>query len=334
MSDVNAKFARSAIRCLLVAASAFALSTGTTWAQQARAPVGPIEIVVGSGPGSTPDVLMRRMAQILNESKIVENPMAVVNRVGGSWAVATKHMLDRPGNENLVMCQSDGVFANPILNGTELTYNKLTSFGIFVQTQLLVVVQPNHKANTLPELIAMAKAAPQQIKIAGSSPGLVDNQVTGLLEKAGGVQLTFIPHSGGGAALATFLGGNTDGIILPIDEALPQVQAGKAKLLALLSEKRHTADALKNVPTAREQGIDLVWGQHFGVIGTANLDPAVQKWWEEKLAALVQRPEWKKANQDAMLGDTFIHGPAVKDYMETRHQTHLSLLRQLGVAKL
>lgn len=334
MSTLVDCVARRSVRGVMTAAFAVALATGAAQAQEARAPVGPIEIVVGSSVGSSPDVLMRRMAQILNENGIVENPLAVVNRVGGSWAVATKHVLDNHGNENVVMCQTDGLFGTPILHGTELTYDKITPLGIFVQNQLTVVVQPDHEADSLQELIAMAKAAPGEQMIAGSSPGLVDEQTTGLLEQASGVDFTFVPHSGGGAAMQTFLGGNTDGIILPIDEALPQIEAGKAKFLALLSPNRQMTPEMKDVPTAREQGVDVVWGQHFGLLGAGGIDPAVQKWWEEKLTALVNHPDWKAAIETNQQGDEFIHGSALPEYMETRHQTLLNLLRDLGAAKM
>src|SRR3712207_3865905 len=67
-------------------------------AAEMRAPKGPIEITIGTSAGGTPDGFMRRVAKILNEEKIVENPLGAVNRVGGSWMVAANFVLNQIGS--------------------------------------------------------------------------------------------------------------------------------------------------------------------------------------------------------------------------------------------
>ena len=334
MSAVNLMFAGAILRGLLAAASAVALCTGTAGAQTARAPVGPIEITDGSSPGGTSQNLMRRAAQIWNESGIISNPIVIQSRVGGSWAVAMKHVMDRPREENLIMSLTEPVIATPIVQGTETAYDKLTPLGVFAQTQLVVLAQPNHKATNLKDLQAMVPATPMGVKVAGSAAGSTDDQVTGMIGNAFGGKLTFIPHTSGGAATATFLGGNTDLIVLTLGELLPQMEAGKAKPLAVLNEQRRPEEAFKNIPTAKEQGFDIVWGQMFGLVGTPGLDPAVVKWWDDKIAALVASEAWKKVIQDEYMGGAHIRGDALKPYMQSLHDSRLKILRQLGVAKL
>ena len=306
---------------------------GSALAQEARAPVGPIEIVVPSSAGSTPDVLMRRAAQIWNEEKIIENPIVIQNRPGGAWTVGMNYVLDRPGDENIVLSLAEPVFSTPIVQGTEPVYNKFTPLGVFVQTQLMVIAQPDHEANNLAELVAIAKEKPQQVKMAGSSKGSTDDQVSGLIEKAGDVDLTFIPHDGGGAAQSTFLGGNTDVITVTIDEALPHIEAGKAKPLALLTEERRPEPALKDIPTAKEQGVNVVWGQVFGLVGAPDLDPAVAKWWDEKITALVESDAWKKSIEENYLGSTYTHGDALPAFMDEVNSSRKTILEQIGAAK-
>jgi len=95
-----------AARTPLVRWSAFAaglMALGAAHAAEPRAPKGPVELTVGSGAGSVPDTFMRRVAKILNEENIVENPIGVVNRAGGSWMVAANHVINRPKDENLVI---------------------------------------------------------------------------------------------------------------------------------------------------------------------------------------------------------------------------------------
>jgi len=324
---------RSASRALL-SVIAIAFAAGPAVAQTARAPVGPIEITAGSSPGGTAQNLLRRAAQIWNESGLIPNPIVLQSRVGGAWAVAIKFVMDRPGDENTVLSLAEPAISTPIVQGTETVYDKLTPLGVFAQTELIVLAQPNHKAGNLKDLQALVLAQPQAVKVAGSSAGSTDDQVTGMLGNAFGGRLTFIPHTSGGAATATFLGGNTDLIVLTLGEALPQMEAGKAKPLAVLNEQRRPENEFKNIPTAKEQGYDIVWGQMFGLAGTPNLDPAVQKWWDEKIAALAAHPDWQKAVRDNFMGNQHTRIDGLKAYMQGLHDSRLKILRQLGVAKM
>lgn len=316
-----------------LALSTFVAFAPMSFAQNARAPVGAIEISVGCAAGCTPDVLMRRAAKIWNDEKIIQNPIVIVNRPGGGMTTAMNFVLDRPGNENNLMALAEPVFSTPIVQGKEPAYNKFTPLGVFVQTQLMILTQPNSPNKTLKDVIEDARARPQQVRVAGSSAGATDDQIMGLLEKAGGVDMTFIPHSGGGAAQATFLGGNTELIVLTLDEALPHVQAGKARALAILNNERRTEEALKDVPTAKEQGIDVAWEQVFGLLGAPKLDPAVTAWWSEKIQALAQTEAWKAALKQNYLGATVYVGDSLPQNMDRFHERRLEVLKLIGAAK-
>lgn len=302
-------------------------------AQDARAPSGPIEITVGSSAGGTPDVMMRRMVQVLTTTKIVTDPMVVVNRTGGSWMVASNWVLQRPGDENTYLAIAQPMLTTPITQGLPNTYEKLTPLSMFIQADLVIVVQPDSKASTLTELVSLAKERPRSVRQAGAQVGSTDYMVTGLLQKAGGIEINYVPFDGGGAAQTAFLGGNVDMLVLTVDEALPLVESGKAKIVAILNDERRSEPELSAIPTAKEQGLDVVWGQAWGIAGAENLDPAVVAWWDDKLSQLVATPEWK-----AMLADNFLRGEytASKDAkpeLEKIFQDHLALMRDLGLSK-
>jgi putative tricarboxylic transport membrane protein len=320
-------------RATVLGAIALAALASPSLAQDARAPKGPIEIVVPASAGSTPDVLMRRMAKIFADEKIIDIPMVIVNRPGGAWSVGMRWLLERPGDENTVLSLAEPVFSTPIVQGGPTAYDQFTPLAVFMQTQLVVLAQPNHEAKTLKDIVELARAKPRQVKMAGSSPGSTDAQVAGLIEKAGNVKLTFVPHDGGGAAQATFLGGNTDIITVTLDEGLPLIKAGKAKALAVLTNARRPEADLKDIPTAKEQGVDVVWGQIFGLVGAPKLDPAVVKWWDEKITKLVATKAWQDALAAGFLGGEYIHGAEIKAYLDTVHKSRLEILRQLGLAK-
>jgi putative tricarboxylic transport membrane protein len=299
-------------------------------AQEAGTPTGPIEITVASSAGSTPDVLMRQMAEILNSQGIVENPIVIVNRPGGAWSVGMNYVLERSGDPNTLMAFAEPVISTPIVQGVEPTYDDLTPLGMFVQTQLIVVAQPDHKANNLAELVEIARADPGAVLVSGANAGSTDDQVRGLIEQAADVKLTYVPHDGGGAAAATFLGGNTDILTATIDEALPMIEAGTAKPLAILNKERRTEEALKDIPTAVEQGINVVWGQYFGLMGPGGLDPATVAWWDDKLGKLVETAEWKALAQSRYLGTDYMDSAETAKFLPTMHESRLEILTAIG----
>jgi putative tricarboxylic transport membrane protein len=298
-----------------------------------KAPNGPIEITSGTSPGGTPDVLMRRAAKILNEEKIITNPLVVQNRTGGSWMVAANWVLNKKGDENTVLTIAQPILTTPITTGQPTIYDKLTPISMFIQGDLLIAVQPNSPAKSFKEFVDLAKQRERSIKVAGAQAGSTDHMVTGLVEKAGGVKLNYVPFDGGGAAASAFLGGNVDMIVLPPSEALPLIKSNKAKILAVLSESRRTEPEFKDVPTAKEQGYDIVWGQSWGLAGPPDMDPALVKFWDDAIQKLVQTDAWKAMVKEMFLRSEVVPANQAKEHMAKLHKEHLALLSDLGLAK-
>jgi putative tricarboxylic transport membrane protein len=334
-SSLNLRLGRRALAQITLACIAcFAMSSARAAAQEMKEPKGPFEITVPSSAGSTPDVTMRRVAKILNEEGIVKQPVVVVNRVGGAWAVGTNYVLSRPRQTNTLIVVAEAIFTLPISQGTPTVYNRLTPLGTLIEAQLMIVAQPNHEADDLAELVKIAKAKPGQVKLSGSNAFSPDAMVAGLLESNAGIDITYIPHDGGGAALATFLGGNTDITILNIDEALPLIAAGKAKPMALLNETRRPEPRLKDFATAKEQGVNVVWSQYFGLAAAPEQDPAVVAWWDDKIAKLVQTKAWQSFLTENLLVDAYKNSKDTKPFLAEMHQVRLDMLRRLGRSKL
>ena len=95
---------------LQVAAVALSIALAPSAIAQMKAPKGPVEITVGSGPGGTPDVIMRNIVKIMTEEKIVTIPVVVQNRVGGSHSNAYNYVLGKKGDENLLLTLASPVF--------------------------------------------------------------------------------------------------------------------------------------------------------------------------------------------------------------------------------
>lgn len=333
-----AKLPRTSFR-LALKRSAVALVLGAACAaapaalQAQTAPAGPIEITTGTSPGGTPDVLMRRAAKILNEQKIITNPLVVQNRTGGSWMVAGNFVMGKKGDRNVVLCIAQPILTTPITQGLPTLYDKLTPISMFIQGDLVIVVPASSPVQDMKQLVELAAKRERSVKVAGAQSGSTDHMVAGLVEKAGKVKLNYVPFDGGGAAQAAFLGGNVEFMTLTPGEALPLVKSGKARILAILADQRRTAPELKDIPTAKEQGYDVVWGQAWGLAGPPGLDADTVKFWDAAIAKLVANPEWQESLKENFLRSELIPAAEVKPYMQKLHDEHLALLRDLGLAK-
>jgi putative tricarboxylic transport membrane protein len=122
-------------------------------------------------------------------------------------------------------------------------------------------------------------------------------------------------------------------IVLTPSEALPLVKTNKAKLLAVLSEKRRTEADFKDVPTAKEQGFDIVWGQAWGLAGPPDMSPELVKFWDDAIQKLVATNAWKDMVKEMYLRSDVVPASQAKAHMAQLHNEHLALLRDLGLAK-
>lgn len=317
----------SAISCL-----ALALASDPALAQ-GKAPKGPVEVTVGSGPGGSPDVIIRNVLKIMNDEKIITVPAAVQNRPGGSGAVAYNHVLGKAGDENLLFVINQPMFTTPIMQGTPSVIDQVTPIAVFIQSELVFLVQPNAPYKNMKEFVEAAKAAPGKIRISGAQAGGTDNIATALIEKGGGVKLTYVPFDSGSAALAAFLGGNVEGTFGTLEEGLPQIQGGKARALAILSEKRRPEAAYKDIPTIKEQGYDVVFGQEWGVALPPNTDPEVAKWWEDKFRKVIATKTWQDGLAAKFQRSEFIGLDQVKAHNTKTQNLYRAIMTDLGLAK-
>jgi putative tricarboxylic transport membrane protein len=318
---------------LPVVAVALSIALAPSAIAQMKAPKGPVEITVGSGPGGTPDVIMRNIVKIMTEKKIVTIPVVVQNRVGGSHSNAYNYVLGKKGDENLLLCLASPVFTTPIMQGTPSVISQVVPIAGFIQSELVLLVQPNSPYKTMKDFVEAAKKEPKKLRIAGAASGGTDHLATALVEKAAGIRLTYIPYESGSKALASFLGGNVEAHFATLEEGLPVFQGGKARPLAILSEKRRPEASYKNVPTAKELGYDVVFGQFWGVAAPPGTDPAIARWWEDKFRKAVATKEWQDGLKEKFQRSDFYGLGKAGEYFKREEAKFRAVMEDVGLAK-
>lgn len=318
------------------AAAAVVLSAGLALPAdaQTRAATGNIEITVGTSPGGTPDVIMRQVTRVMAETGIVDLPMVVQNRVGGSWAISANYVISREGDEQLLYAIAQPIWTTPITQGLETFHDRVTPIALFVQGDLIVVTHADAPEQTLSDIVDRARAEPLSVSVAGAQAGTTAAIATALIEQAAGVEFNYIPYDGGGAATAAFLGRNSDLVILAPFEAVPLIESGRVRPLAILNAERRVEPELADIPTAREQGFDVLWGQIWGISGPPNMDPELARWWSERFEELVNSDAWRQVARESFFRSDFVGFDGVADEMDALFQRHLDVLRALDLSML
>jgi putative tricarboxylic transport membrane protein len=303
-------------------------------AQDMKAPEGDIDLTIGAGAGSGPDLLSRKIADILNREGIVPNPIVVNNRTGGGWTVAATYVIDHAGDQNLLFEMSPTVFATPVVQGVPNFYEQVTPLAVLLRQDLLIVVAANSPFNSLKDVFEAAKKEDYSVSMAGANVGSTDHIVTTLMEKAGGVKINFIPYDGGGGQItAAILGGSVNMGVYPPDEVLSLIKANEVKPLAILSDERSMAPDFKDVPTAKEQGYDILWDSPQSLGLPPNTDPALLAWWDDKIKTMVESAAWKTMLEENYFRGTYVPASEAKAAMDTLYNRYLTVLTDLGLAK-
>ena len=238
-------------RILAVALLAlFSISAG---AQQFPVKGKPIYLVVTFAAGGAMDLTARSMAAVMSDSF---HQVIVENRTGGGGLIGTDYVARaQPDGYTLLMYADVNVIAPAVY--PKLNHDPIKDFAPITNAILgthLIVAHPSLKANTLKELIELAKREPG--KLTFGSPGTATPQhLAGELfkQQAGGLQIEHVPYRGGGQLITDLVGGQIPLGLIGLPPTLPHIKAGKLKVFAVTARKR--SPSLPDVPTVEEAGL-------------------------------------------------------------------------------
>ncbi len=269
-----------------------ALAASPAFAQPAY-PSRTIAIIAPFSPGTGIDILARTFGQKLGERWSV--PVVVENKPGASGNIGTELAARAAGDGYTLMMTATTFALNPALS-KKARYDPLTSFApvSLVATGLLwFAVSANTPAATMAEFVALAKSKPGKLNYASSGNGTPQHLTMELFKLATGVDITHVPYKGAAEAMRDLAGGYVDAMILPVHTVAPLVNAGKVRLLAVLSEER--SPVFPAVPTFREAGYpgveSSVW---YGLMAPASTPQDIVRKLNNEINALLALPEMRE----------------------------------------
>jgi len=262
---------------------------GLKQASAAGYPERPVKIIVPFAPAGPTDIMARILATHLGEAiggtVIVENKAGA----GGNIGIGAAAHADPDGYTLLVT--SSAYVVNPGLYA-KIPYDPYQDFAPIAElgtSPNVFLVNPKLGVDTMPELIARAKADPNELNYASPGIGTTPHLSAELLKIVGGIQITHVPFSGAGPAIQAVLGGITQVCCAALPPAHPQIESGALKALAVTGAQRWFD--LPNVPTMVELGFkDFIADTFQGFLAPAKTPPAIVGLMSAKSIEILKTP--------------------------------------------
>lgn len=263
------------VRRMLRTATLLLLSLAGTMALAQDYPTKPIRLVVPFPPGGPTDIVARPLAQFLSEA--LKQQVIVDNRGGAGGGIGAELVAKAvPDGYTLLMATVGTHAINATLYKT-LGYDPIKDFtpiALVAAAPVALVVHPSVPVSSVAELIARAKSNPGSMNYGTAGNGTPGHLTGEMFRVVTGTDLKHVPYKGSAPAISDLLGGQIQLMFDPLQSVLPQVQAGKLKLLAVSSTTR--SPAAPDIPTLAEAGLkDFEATAWWGVFAPANLPPAI-----------------------------------------------------------
>jgi tripartite-type tricarboxylate transporter receptor subunit TctC len=287
------------LKTLTLAAALAALSAGTAAAEWK--PVKPVEFVVTSGAGGGTDQFARTVQAIITKYKLMDQPVVVVNKGGGSGAEGFVYGKMAEGEPHKVIFATNNEWLLPLVAKLAYKPADLTPVATMAVDDFLLWTHAKAPYKDAKSFIEAAKAKPGEIKIGGSQSKDTDQILVKQIEKATGAKFTYVPFKSGGEAAVQLAGGHIDANVNNPAENLGQFKAGAVLPLCVFSSERMTETekvsrdmAWHDVPTCKEAGFGPERYQMPRTVFLPGKVPAdAVTYYANVLKEAREKPEWQ-----------------------------------------
>jgi tripartite-type tricarboxylate transporter receptor subunit TctC len=271
-----------------VAATTSAL--GMRGAFAAGYPDRPIKIIVPFAPAGPTDIMARIVAQNLGAA--LPGNIIVENRAGAGGNLGIGYTAHADADGYTLLVSSSAYVVNPSLY-VSVPYDPYKDFAPIAElgtSPNAILINPKLGINSIAELIARAKAKPDELNYASPGAGTTPHLSGELLKIVGGIEITHVPFSGAGPAIQALLGGVTQLAVTALPPAIPYIESGAIKALAVTGSRRWID--LKDVPTMVELGYkDFIADTFQAFLAPAKTPPEIVARLSAKTVELLKRPE-------------------------------------------
>ena len=246
-------------------------------------------MLVAFPAGGSADIVARVLAQRLTDT--LGQNVIVDNRPGAGGNLAFEALARADADGYTILNSTPGIVINPHLyRKVNFRIEDFVAIALVGEAPLLIMANPSLPANTVGELVKLAKAKPGMIRYASAGNGSSSHLATEVLRMMAGIDMMHVPYKGGGPAFQDVIGGQVELTALPIAESLPNVRSKRVKALAQTGGKR--SPIAPDIPTVAESGIAgynvSTW---YVVFGPAKLPAEIVNRLHSEIDKALKHPE-------------------------------------------
>ena len=309
----------------------FSLFSGLT-AHAQTYPSKPLRIVVPFGAGGVADLTARTVAQKMSEG--LGQSVVIDNRPGAGGIVAAETVAksEPDGYTLLLMSNANAVSAGLFKSLPFDPLKDFTPVSLMGTFDLAVVTSADSRFQTLPELLAWAKANPGKLNIGSINIGSTQHLTAELFKSAAGLDAQVVPFNGTPAVMTALRGGQIDVALEVLSPVLPQIKGGALKALAVTGQKRNSA--LPQVPTAKEAGIPSLVSASWNGLGVPAKTPAaVVERLNKEVNAALQNPAVRQKLLDLNVDPHPSTVTQAHDWLQTEIKRWGDVIQRAGIQK-
>jgi putative tricarboxylic transport membrane protein len=303
------------------------------FAQSAWKPTRNVEIVVGVGPGGGIDRTARVVQKILQDARLIGVTATVVNKPGGGSTIAQAYLNQHAGDAHYLEIAATSIH---ITGKSQHGHRDFTPIAMLYDEYLGFLVRQDSPLKTGKDLLAALGRNPEALPVGiATAAGNTNHIAAGLAAKTAGAdvrKLRVVVFGSGGESMTALLGGHVGLVVTPSANAIPHVQSGKMRVLAIAAPAR-LEGALAAVPTWKEQGADIVVANWRPVVGPKALSAAQVAFWEEAFARLTRNDEWVSDVARSGGVNHYMNSRDLAAYFDAQYAQFRAILGDLGLAR-
>ncbi len=322
---------RSALK--LAATFAISILAGVSGYTSAAFAIDDLRIIAPAKPGGGWDQTARALEEVIRANGTAKS-VTVENVAGAGGTIGLAQMVDKEnGNPNVLMVNGLVMVGAVLTNNSPATLEQVTPIARLTGEYEVVVVPAASELKTMGDLVAKLKADAGAVAFGGGSAGGTDHILAGLIAKAAGADMTklnYVPFSGGGEALAAILGGHVVAGISGYSEWEGQITSGELRALAISAPAR--VEGI-DIPTLKEQGVDVEMANWRAVVAAPGIDDAGKKALLDVIDATVKSEAWKKILADKKWTDLYMPGDEFGALIKSENARITDVLKSIGLVQ-
>jgi tripartite-type tricarboxylate transporter receptor subunit TctC len=304
-------------------------------AQRGWEPSRPVQFIVPAGTGGGADQMARVIQGIVSKHSLMRQPIVVVNKAGGAGAEGFLEAKGARANPHLLIITLSNLFTTPMATGVPFSWRDLTPIKMMALDEFVLWVNAQSPWENVAQFVAAAKAS--RLRMGGTGSKQEDQIITAALTRAIGAPFNYVPFRGGGDVAVQLVGRHIDCTVNNPIEAVTHWRSGALRPLCVFDSQRLSGTermtetmAWRDIPTARESGLDVEYLMLRGIMGAPGINAAQIAFYVDLLGKVRETLEWRELMAQGAFNTTTMTGDAFRAWLEREEARHRSLMQEAG----